>query len=96
MGISTASLSALLVVATVLSIVAISHSKPAIQELRLDSYSEERVEGCFIYNQTLGVCFDVRKGFMKITKATGEEIAFYQELSKHEFFYQILDQAFVG
>ena len=94
--ISTTSLSALLAAATLLSNVALTHSKPAIQGLRLDSYSEERVEGCFIYNETLGICFDVRKGFMKITKATGEEIAFYQELSKDEFFYQILDQAFVG
>ena len=96
MAISTALISVLLAAATLYSIVAISHSKPAGQGLRLQSYSEDEVKGCYEHNQTLGVCFDVKKGAMKIEKTTGEEIVNYQELGPDMFFYQVLDQAFVG
>ena len=64
--------------------------------LRLKSYSEDEVKGCYKHNQTLGVCFDVKKGSMKITKTTGEGIVHYLELGKDKLFYQILDQAFVA
>ena len=64
--------------------------------LHLKSYSEEQVEGCYIHNQTLGVCFDISKGFMKLLKTTGEQILLYKELGPQMLFYEVLDQAFIG
>ena len=59
--------SVLLATVTLFSIVAISDSTPVTQRLRLMSgYSEEEVKGCYEYNKTLGVCFDVKRGSMKI------------------------------
>ena len=89
MATSTSPISVLLAAATLYSIVAVSHSKPASQGLRLQSYSEDEVKGCYQHNQTLGVCFDVKKGSMKIAKTTGEEIVHYQELGPDMFFYEI-------
>ena len=71
-------------------------SLAADKGLRLKSYSEDEIKGCYKHNQTLGVCFDVKKGSMKIAKTTGEEIAHYQELGPDMFLYQVLDQAFIG
>ena len=79
-------------VAILLSIVAAS----ADQGLHLKSYSEEQVEGCYIHNQTLGVCFDIGKDSMKLLKITGEQIVLYKELGPKMFLYQALDQAFIG
>ena len=96
MAISSASISVFLAAATLYSIVAISDSKPTIQDLRLQSYSEDEVNGCYFYNQTLGVCFDVKKGSLKIRKTTGEGMIHYLELGPGMFLYQVLDQTFVG
>jgi len=96
MAILASPISLFLTAATLYSIVAVSHSKPASQRLRLQSFSEEKVKGCYEHNQTLGVCFDVKKDSRKIAKTTGEEIVHYQELGPDMFFYEILDQAFVG
>ena len=96
MASSTSIVSVLLAIVTLFSIVAISDSTPVPQGLRLMSYSEEEVKGCYEYNQTLGVCFDVKKGSMKIQKTTGEVIVYYEELGPGVFFYQVLEQAFVG
>ena len=92
----TSIVSVLLATVTLFSTVVISDSTPATQRLRLMSYSEEEVNGCYEYNQTLGVCFDVKKGSMKIQKTTGEVIVYYEELGPGMFFYQVLEQAFVG
>ena len=64
--------------------------------LNFKSYSEEKVEGCYIHNQTLGVCFDIGKGLMNLLKTTGEQIVLYKELGPKTIFYQVLDQAFIG
>ena len=96
MASSTSIVSVLQATVTLYSIVAISVSTPVTQGLRLVSYSEEEVKGCYEYNQTLGVCFDVKKGSMKIQKTTGEVIVYYEELGPGVFFYQVLEQAFVG
>ena len=96
MASSTSIVSVFLATVTLFSIVAISDSTPVTQGLRLLSYSEEEVKGCYEYNQTLGVCFDVKKGSMKIQKTTGEVIVYYEELGPGMFFYQVLEQAFVG
>lgn len=64
--------------------------------LHLRSYSEDEVRGCYEYNQTLGVCFDAKKGAMKIKKTTGEEIVHYRDLGHDMFLYQVLDQPFIG
>ena len=68
----------------------------ADKALHLKSYSEDEVKGCYEHNRTLGVCFEVEKGFMKIQKTTGEVIVLHQELGQGMFLCQILDQAFLG
>lgn len=68
----------------------------ADQGLHLNSYSADQVVGCYIHNQTLGVCFDIRKGFIKLLKTTGEEIVHYMDLGPKMFLYQILDYTFIG
>ena len=79
-------------VAAVLCYVATSSD----QGVNLESHSEQQVKGCYNYNQTLGICFDVPKGFMKLLKKTGEAIVFYQELGLNMPYYNILDQGFIG
>ena len=91
---SVASISLLSVVAVLCSMFAVSASTPT--GLRLDSYSEDQVKGCYIHNQTLGVCFELEKDSMKITKTNGEEVVFYTKLDHDMFYYQILDQGFIG
>lgn len=69
----------------------------ADQGLNVTRYSEDEVKGCYIHNQTLGICFDVKlNGDMKIEKTTGEQIVRYLILGPEMFFYQVLDQAFIG
>jgi len=66
------------------------------QGLRLTAYSEKQVKGCYNYNQTLGICFDVRKSSMKLLKTAGEKIVFYMDLGPNMFYYQVVDQGFIG
>ena len=80
------------VVALLFSITATS----ANEGLHLKSHSEAQVEGCYIHNQTMGVCFDIGKGHIKLLKTTGEQIVLYRELGPDMMFYQVLDQAFFG
>ena len=64
--------------------------------LHLKSYSEDGVKGCYEHNQTLGVCFDVKKDFIRIKKTSGEGLMHYEKLGKDMFLYQVSDQAFIG
>lgn len=80
---------------TLCSMMVISVSKPAFHELYLDTYSQQQVKGCYIHNQTLGICFDVQEGSMKLLRTTGEEIVFYLDLGPDMSYYQVLDQGFV-
>ncbi|KAL9955006.1 hypothetical protein ACROYT_G042602 [Oculina patagonica] len=73
-----------------------SDCKFNVQGLHLESYSEQQVKGCYNYNQTLGICFDVCKGFMKLLKKTEREIVFFQEYGSNMFYYEILDRGFIG
>ena len=66
------------------------------KRLLLQSYSNDGVQGCYEHNQTLGVCFDVKKGSLKITKTAGEGIMQYLKLGQDNFFYKVLDHAFAG
>lgn len=91
---SVASISLLSVVAVLCSMFAVSASTPT--GLRLDSFSEDQVKGCYIHNQTLGVCFELEKDSMKITKTNGEQVVFYTKLDHDLLYYQILDQGFIG
>ena len=91
---SVASISLLSVVAVLCSMFAVSASMSTV--LRLDSYSEDQVKGCYIHNQTLGVCFELEKDSMKITKTNGEQVVFYTKLDHDLLYYQILDQGFIG
>lgn len=91
---SVASISLLSVVAVLCSMFAVSASTPT--GLRLDSFSEDQVKGCYIHNQTLGVCFELEKDSMKITKTNGEQVVFYTKLGHDMLYYQILDQGFIG
>ena len=86
----------LLVAGTLCSVMASSDLKGSVpQGLRLTSYSEKQVKGCYSYNQTLGICFDVRKSSMKLLKTTGETIVFYMDLGPNMFYYQVVDQGFI-
>lgn len=81
------------------SVVAILFSMAATSAdkgLHLKSHSENQVEGCYIHNQTMGVCFDISKGFMRLLKTTGEQILLYKEFGPEMLLYQVLDQAFIG
>ena len=91
---SVASLSLLSVVAVLCSMFAVSTSIPT--GLLLDSYSEDQVKGCYFHNQTLGVCFELEKDSMKITKTNGEELVSYTKFDHDMLYYQILDQGFIG
>lgn len=73
-----------------------SECKPKVKGLNLESHSEQHVKGCYNYNKTLGICFDVGKGFMKLLKTTGEVIVFYRKLGSNMFYYEVLDQGFIG
>ena len=72
-----------------------SYSTANEEALRLKSSSEDEVRGCYKHNQTLAVCFDVKKGSIKIQKSSGEGIVYYQELGREMFLYQVLDKAFI-
>lgn len=94
---STAAVISMLLAATALYLMVVSSDcKHAVQGLRLEIYSAQEVKGCYNYNQTLGICFDARKGFMTLLKTTGEEIVFYQELGSNMFYYKLIDQGFIG
>lgn len=95
---STAAAISMLLAATALYLMVVSSdcNKHAVQGLRLEIYSAQEVKGCYNYNQTLGICFDARKGFMTFLKTTGEEIVFYQELGSNMFYYKLIDQGFIG
>ena len=80
------------VVALLFSIAATS----ANEGLHLKSYSEAQVEGCYVHNQTMGVCFDIGKGQIKLLKTTGKQILLYRKLGPDMFLYQVLDQGFIG
>ena len=87
----------LLVTGALCSVMASSDLKASSpQDLRLTAYSEKQVKGCYNYNQTLGICFDVRKSSMKLLKITGEKIVFYMDLGPNMFYYQVVDQGFIG
>lgn len=72
-----------------------SYSTADEEGLQLKSSSKDEVRGCYKHNQTLAVCFDVKKGSIKIQKSSGEGIVYYQELGPEMFLYQVLDKAFI-
>jgi len=73
-----------------------AESRDVIQGLDLERYSEKQIKGCYYYNNTLGICFDIQQDLMKLLKTTGEIIFVDQDLHPDSFFYQVLDQAFLG
>ena len=77
-------------------LVSLACSSAADKGLRLKSYSKDEAKGCYKHNQTFGVCFDMKRGSMKIEKTTGEDIVHYQELGPDMFLYQVVDQDFIG
>ena len=72
-----------------------SYSTADEEALQLKSSSEDEVRGCYKHNQTLAVCFDVKKGSIKIQKSSGEGIVYYKELGPEMFLYKVLDKAFI-
>ena len=73
-----------------------AESRDVIQGLDLERYSEKQVKGGYYYNNTLGICFDIQQHSMRLLKTTGENIFVDQDLYPDSFFYQVLDQAFLG
>ena len=80
----------------ILCIGGISDCTAVDQGLRLQSYSADYVEGCYVHNKTLSVCFDIREGFMKLLKANGDEMVLYMDLGPEMFYYNIMGQGFIG
>lgn len=64
--------------------------------LQLKSFSEDEVRGCYVYNQTLAVCFNVQKDAIVILKTTGERLVQYHNLGPDMFYYQVMDQSFIA
>lgn len=77
---------------TVMSATRVTFSAKSLQ---LKNHSLGEVQGCYIHNHTLSVCFQIRKGFMKLLKMNGDEILHYRQLTPKMILYQVLDQAFV-
>ena len=96
MVLSNAAIHIISVAAVLFSLMLSSDGKPAVQGLHLERHSEEQVKGCYNYNQTLSICFDVGKDFMKLATQTGEEIVFHMELGPNMFYYNVLGQGFIG
>ncbi|KAJ7365378.1 hypothetical protein OS493_005485 [Desmophyllum pertusum] len=68
----------------------------AVQGLHLESYNEEQVQGCYNYNKTLGICFDIQRHSFELLKTTGEQIFVNHDLGPDSFLYQVLDLTFLG
>ena len=64
--------------------------------LQLKSFSEDEVRSCYVYNQTLAVCFNVQKDAIVILKTTGERLVQYYNLGPDMFYYQVMDQSFIA
>ena len=64
--------------------------------LQLKSSSKDEVSGCYVFNQTLAVCFNVQKDAIVIRKATGERLVQYYNLGPDMFYYQVMDQSFIA
>ena len=87
----------LLVAGTLCSVMASLDLQVSVtQGLHLTTYSQKQVKGCYNYNQTLGICFDVRKSSMQLLKTTGEKIVFYMKLGLNTFYYEVENQGFIG
>ena len=84
-------LTMLLVAGTLSSVMASSSTR-----VSPDNLLRGASQRCYNYNQTLGICFDVRKSSMQLLKTTGEKIVFYMELGPNMFYYQVVDQGFIG
>lgn len=82
--------------AAVFTFIIFSCSSATDPGIQLNSYSQEEVSGCYVYNQTLGVCFDVKNGSIKLTrKSTGTVLAIFQDLGQNITLYQVLDKPFI-
>lgn len=81
---------------TILCIGRISDCTAVDKGLLFKSFSADHAEGCYIHNKTLGVCFDIQEGFIKLLKANGDEMVLYMDLGPEMFYYHILDQGFIG
>lgn len=64
--------------------------------LQLKSSSEDEVKGCYVFNQTLAVCFNVQKDAIVIRKSTGERLVQYHNLGPDMLYYQVMDQSFIA
>ena len=89
-------MSMLQLASSIVAILSFKTGSSANQGLHLKSHSEAQVEGCYIHNETMGVCFDIGKDQMKLLKTTGEQILLYRDFGPDMLFYQVLDQAFIG
>lgn len=82
--------------AAVFTFIIFSCSSATDPGIQLNIYSQEEVSGCYVYNQTLGVCFDVKNGSIKLTrKSTGTVLAIFQDLGQNITLYQVLDKPFI-
>lgn len=76
----------------------VGQAKPEIDEesgLELAEYTEE-IRGCYYYNETVSLCFDVRPDMMKLLKTRGDILVFFAEFGKGLTLFQILENRFIG
>lgn len=96
MSSSNIPISFLLTVVVFCCSVASCDCKSSTQAFHFEDYSEQRVKGCYYHNQTLGICFDIEQGSIKLMETAGRIIVLYQELGTDMFYYKIIDQDFLG
>lgn len=96
MSSSNIPISFLLTVVVFCCSVASCDCKSSTQAFHFEDYSEQRVKGCYYHNQTLGICFDIEQGSIKLMETAGRIIVLYQKLGTDTFYYKIIDQDFLG
>lgn len=65
--------------------------------LRVERLSNDYTKGCYSHNTTMGLCFDIRPGYIRLSKKNnGENIVLFYEIGGKLFYYKILDHSFFG
>lgn len=64
--------------------------------LELSRYNKVEVHGCYKYNESLSLCFDIGPDFMKLSSKNGDILVFLQDVGEGLSLFQILDDRFIG
>ena len=64
--------------------------------LVLKEHSSENIQGCYRQNERLALCFDIQFRFIELSTGDNRTLVRFSDLPHEMFFFQILDNAFVG